>query len=130
MARKKKVTPFEWGKGPKAETFQLGSAKLTIRGLTYREALHVSPMDKLTGDIMTMRMAVTAVTGLELDGEAYAPAYEDYEHSGRTVKVMTDESFDAIFEPNYVVVLQVLAIIVRLTGVTVGEATAAKLFRS
>lgn len=131
MAKKAdKKTEFAWHKGPRVETVKLGGASITLRGLTYREVLHCSPMDKVTGDILTLRLAVTAVEGLVIDGEPYVAQFEDYDLGGRTVRVLTDQSFDDLFEPNFAIVGQVLAVILELTGLTEDEAQAVRIFRS
>jgi len=135
-ATKKAEKKFVWKKGPRTEklTFGDGDIIITIRGLTYRECLHVAPMEGFDSNFFTLRMGIVNIEGLtfEEDGETveYKFEFEDYDCNGKIVKILTEQCYEEVIEPNVVIVKQLLAAIIDLTRMTEEEAESVRLFRS
>jgi len=121
---------FVWKKGVHTNTVTVSGVQITYRGLTYREVLHLAPMDKIEGDILTLRMGIINVEGLEFDGLPVVPKFEDYAIGSHVVKVMTDESFDAIFSANLQLIGHLTQAIVKLTSLSEVEQGLVEIFRS
>ena len=137
MARKKPAKPkLVWGKGPRSEVVEIGDAKLTVRGLTYREFRYVAGLSAYEGDVMSFRICVTNVENLLAykDGESGETeelkiTFTHIDIDGKRTKVMSKPSYE-IFDNSILVIGQVMAVIKELSNLTVAEAKAARIFRN
>ena len=125
--------PVYWGKGPKTEVVEYGGAKLTVRGLSYREFLYISSLDTRQSDIDSFRICVTKVENLlavDEDGkeETLHIKYETINIDGKDTQAMTVDSYD-IFDESILLIGQILHVIKELSRLTKEEASAARIFR-
>lgn len=127
----KKGKPFVWNKGTNKQRIRVGegSEYITFRGLTYRELIHIAPMDKADADILTLRIGITKLEGLKIEDKEIVLDFEDYDYNGKTIKILTDDCFDDIFGSRIFIIAQALELIRELSGSTVEEAKAVKFFR-
>lgn len=126
-----KKKPFVWNKGSNVQRVRVGegSEYITFRGLTYRELLHIAPMEHADADILTLRIAITKLEGLKFDDNDIELKFENYDYNGKTIKVVTDQCFDDIFGSRLFIIAQSLELIKELSGNTVEEAKSVKFFR-
>jgi len=132
----KRKPKLVWGKGPRSEVVEIGDAKLTVKGLTYREFRYIAGLSAYEGDAMSFRICVTNVENLLAYKEGESGETEElkitYSHidiDGKRTKVMSKGSFE-IFDSSILTIGQVLKVIQDLSQLTEAEAKTGRLFRN
>lgn len=135
MPRKKKPK-LVWSKGPRTEVVEISDAKLTIRGLTYREFMYVAGLSPYQGDAMSFRLCVTNVENLLAykDGdsgetEVLKITYANMDIDGKRTRVMSAPSFE-YFDSSILLIGQVLKVVKELSQLTEAETKTLRIFRN
>jgi len=139
MAKKKDTPPvIQFSKGPRTEVVTMGegedAAKLTLRGLTYREVCYLKSIAGYQSDVEQFRIGLTAVENLKAPNdkgeiETANLRWENGNIDGKATPMLNAADYEEWFEGNTLVIGQVLHVINDLTVVKPNQSQAVRIFR-
>jgi len=134
--RKPEKAKLVWGKGPRQEVIEIAGAKLTIRGLSYREFRYIAGLKTYAADVMTIRLGLTNAENLLAykkgesgETEEIKITYSNMDIDGKRTRVMSAKSYE-IFDDQIMVIDTILAVMKRLCQLTPEETKALRIFRN